>query len=274
MEPSFNSMWSKALAFGLWLLVLSCGSREPAAAPVVSASRPRAIAGEPAKSSAVPARGAARSPEKVATKHQKRANRKGRPAPAEKALPELLDHQTALLRQLGGSWGAQPDRDQQATFPLLDSGNWRRVRFRGVPHFAGFSYGPDHALVTSAFVVKTKGKPTSRRCMAMFESEAIREYENLGGRRSAIVERRTKWHGQDLLVHAGDGDINVLFSNYRFSVAWAAYPAYQDGCIIYGTVVLWGDHPGLAQKVRDRWAKEGFQRYVALTKAVPDRRAR
>jgi len=147
------------------------------------------------------------------------------------------------------------------------------VRFRGVPHFAAFTYGQEHNLVSSAFVVKTEGKPTSRRCMALFESEAIREYATLGGRRSAIGERKTRWQGRELLVHTGDGELSILFSNYRFSVAWAAYPAYDDGCLVYATVVLWGDNPSLARKVRDRWVLEGFERYVATTSSVPERRS-
>jgi hypothetical protein len=186
-------------------------------------------------------------------------------------LPDLADHESALLRQLAGPWGSGRDRDNQAAFPLVDTPHWKRVRFRGVPHFAGFTYGPDHDLVTSAFVVRTQDKPTSRKCLALFEAEAMREYDSLGGRHSAILERRGKWKGQELVVHTGDGELSILFTNYRFSVAWAAFPAYSDGCLVYATVVFWGDHPNLAQKVRDRWAREGFLRYEALTSKAPSR---
>jgi hypothetical protein len=275
--------------FGLGLVALSAtlacgqkpgpGAKSGESARLEAPTRTSAVV-PPEAAEAKPASGPKTTPTGPKKKDKKGKGRRAEVAEAEARaaekpavpLPALQDHETALLRQLAGPWGAQRDRDDQAQFPLVDSQNWRRVRFRGVPHFAAFTYGEDHNLVSSAFVVKTEGKPTSRRCMALFESEAIQEYATLGGRRSAISERKTRWRGRELLVHTGDGELSILFSNYRFSVAWAAYPAYDDGCLVYATVVLWGDNPGLAQKVRDRWAIEGFERYVATTSSVPERR--
>jgi hypothetical protein len=59
-------------------------------------------------------------------------------------------------------------------------------------------------------------------------------------------------------VHAVDGEFSAAFSTTAFSAAWAAYPAYSDGCLIYAVAVPWRDHPQLAKQVRDRFVAEGF----------------
>lgn len=186
-------------------------------------------------------------------------------------LPELDSHRAALERQLLADWGQQSDRDGQAAFPLVDSKNWRRVRFRGVPTFTAFTYGSDHNAITSAFAVPVQGEPSSRKCMALFEARAMQELDVLGGKRGRIREKNGRWNEQELLIHAADGELDLFFKTYRFSVAWAAYPGYSNGCIVYSTVVLWGDEPKLAKKVRDRWVREGFERYVARTPELPYR---
>lgn len=107
--------------------------------------------------------------------------------------------------------------------------------------------------------------------MAMFEARAIQELDAFGGKRTKIREKNGTWREQELLIHAADGELDVFFKTYRFSVAWAAYPGYSNGCIVYSTVVLWGDEPKLAMKVRDRWVREGFERYVAHTAELPYR---
>lgn len=193
-------------------------------------------------------------------------------APPVPELPSLDSHQNALARQLGAEWGEQSDRDGMAGFPLLDAGNWRRVRFRGVPTFTAFTYGEDHHAITSAFTVPVQGEPSSRRCMAKFEARAIRELEALGGKRGKIREKSGRFQDQELLIHQADGELSMFFTTYRFSVAWAAYPGYEGGCVVYSTVILWGEEPKLAQKVRDRWVREGFERYVARTAELPERR--
>lgn len=199
-----------------------------------------------------------------------REDRPGNP-PHEGELPALDSHRTALERQLLAGWGEQSDRDGQAGFPLVDSGNWRRVRFRGVPTFTAFTYGSDHNAITSAFAVPVSGTPTSRKCMALFEARANEEFDALGGRRGQISERKGRFRDEELLIHSADGQLEMLFTTYRFSVAWAAYPGYSNGCIVYSTVFLWGDEPKLARKVRDRWVREGFERYVARTPELPYR---
>ncbi len=194
------------------------------------------------------------------------------PAPLAPELPGLDSHKSALERQLGADWGEQSDRDGLAGFPLIDAGNWRRVRYHGVPTFTAFSYGNDHHAITAAFTVPVEGEPSSRRCMAKFEARAIREFEALGGKRGTIRETSGRFRDQDLLIHAADGELSMFFTTYRFSVAWAAYPGYEGGCIVYSAGVLWGDDPKLAQRVRDRWVREGFERYVPRTVELPVRR--
>lgn len=180
-------------------------------------------------------------------------------------------HAAALDRQLGEPWGWRNDKDDQVHFPLPDWENWRRVRIRFVEHLTAFRYGDDRHLFSAAFVVRTPEPPTSATCMAEFERRALDEAESYRVNYAPVTEHRSRWRREPLVVHATDGELSFLFSHYDFSAAWAAYPAYEDGCLVYAVVVQWEGQRELARQVRDRWIEEGFSGLTALTKTRPFR---
>lgn len=189
----------------------------------------------------------------------------------ERFLGPPRNHREALERQLSADWGHQVDRDQQAAFPLADAKNWKRVRFGGVEHFTGFNYGSQKSILTSAFSWRTTRPSTSKSCLELFEAQALEQLDAYPSRRSRILESRSRWREQVLVVHSADGELNFFLTKYRFSAAWTAFPAYKDGCIVYATIVLWGDEPALARRVRDRWVTEGFPLFIPGTEFVPFR---
>lgn len=195
-----------------------------------------------------------------------------REAPRYDAPP--TSHREALERQLEGTWEKKKDKDRLAWFPHVDAPHWKRVRFRGLEHFTGFQYGEDKHLVTGAFVVKTRpGEAVSSQlCMERFEEVALRKFQKHQGKQGQVVETRQTWRRKPLLVHQTDGRLTVFFSRYEFSAAWAAYPAYEDGCLVYAVVSFWNGEEELARTVRDRWVEEGFSRFKPLTREVPERR--
>jgi hypothetical protein len=156
--------------------------------------------------------------------------------------------------------------------PLADSKYWKRVHFTGIDHFTGFIYGEDRDLVTSAFVVKLEPgeKPTSQLCMERFESYSLSKFERHKGRYTPIVASTTRWRKRNIVVHKSDGRLSFFFSRYEFSAAWAAYPAYEDGCVVYATVVFWEDEKELAQRVRDHWADTAFGSLRTRGKKAPE----
>lgn len=183
-------------------------------------------------------------------------------------------HVAALDRQLEQPWGWRNDKDDQVHFPLPDWENWRRVRIRFVDHLAAFRYGDDRHVFSAAFVVRTPDgeAPTSAACMAEFERQALDRASSYRVRYTPVSEHASSWRREPLVVHATDGELSFFFTRYDFSAAWAAYPAYEDGCLVYAVVVQWEGQRELARRVRDRWIEEGFSGLTTLTKTRPFRR--
>ncbi len=183
-------------------------------------------------------------------------------------------HAAALARQLEEGWGWRNDKDDQVHAPLSDWKNWKRVRYRLVDHLTGFRYGDDHHVVTIAVVVKIpEGQQvTSAACMQRFEREARSKADSYGVELEPTASHEAEWRKDPLVIHTTEGAVDFLFRHYEFSAAWAAYPAYAHGCLVYAVAVPWDGHEKLANQVRDRWVKEGFSGMRTLTDTLPYRK--
>jgi hypothetical protein len=174
---------------------------------------------------------------------------------------DATDHQeAALYRQLDQAWGLRSDKDDQLLVPLPDSEHWKRVRFWGVEHFVGFRYGNDHHMLAVGFVqeVPAGTAVTSETCMRRFEAWGRPQTKPFDVKFGPFAVHHQRWREQRLQVYVVDGEFSAAFSTTAFSAAWAAFPAYQDGCLIYAVAVPWRKHPELARQVRDRWVREAF----------------
>jgi hypothetical protein len=180
-------------------------------------------------------------------------------------------HQAALLRQLAIPWGRRNDKGDQIHVPTPDWEHWKRVRYWGFEHLAGWRYGDKHHVVAVAVVhdVPTGEPNDSEACLRRFEAWArpqVKGFEiQLGSRGS----REDRWREHTIVIEWADGWVAMGFERKEFSAAWAAYPAYPDACLIYAMAVPWRGHRELAQKVRDRWVDEGFRRMIPRTKHRP-----
>lgn len=182
-------------------------------------------------------------------------------------------HRAALTRQLSEPWGLRNDKDDLLHAPVVDWKNWKRVRYRLVNHFTGFRYGKEHHVMALAFVldVPTDVPQTSESCMNRFEAWArpqLSEYDVTFGEFKSTLKR---WQGKPLQVNYVDGFVDVGLTRHEFSVAWAAYAAYPDACLVYAVAVPWFKQGELAKQVRDRWVAEGFQGMQPLTETKPVR---
>ena len=190
--------------------------------------------------------------------------------PAE--LPTIVDHRTALERQLAAGWGWGADKDRQVRVPLPDWQNWRRVNLLGVDHLAAFTYTKEHHALTAVFAVETRAqKPSSLSCMEEFERRGMPEIRRHGVQLTPIAASASSWQERPVLVHKTEGRVSILFSRYEFSAAWTAYPAYDHGCLVYATVVVWDGQPELARKLLDRFVVEGVGQVYPLTPVLPAR---
>lgn len=187
-------------------------------------------------------------------------------------LPEIVDHRSALERQLAAHWGWGADKDRQVRVPLPDWQNWQRVRLFGVEHLTAFRYTKQHHTLTAVFAVETRAqKPSSLTCMDEFERRGFPLLQRHGVQIEPIATQQAKWQERPVLVHETEGRVTFLFSRYEFSAAWTAYPAYDHGCLVYATVVLWDGQPDLARRVLDRFVAEGVAQVHPLTASLPSR---
>jgi len=182
-------------------------------------------------------------------------------------------HEAALMRQLSEPWGLRNDKDDQLHVPTIDWKNWKRVRFTLVKHFTGFRYGEDHHLFSIAFLldVPPDVEQTSQSCMNRFEAWARPQLNGYEVRFGEFSSKFVRWRRRPLQVNYVDGHVDVGLTRHEFSLAWAAYAAYPDACLIYAVAVPWGDHEDLARQVRDRWVREGFGHMRPLTETRPYR---
>jgi hypothetical protein len=238
--------WLGALWWGGALCGCASGAR-PAQDPMAAGTHPDGSPGATADAKNAPkARPKPPSPSSVSMKEPG----------GDAADPQ----EAALFRQLDEAWGQRNDRDDQLLVPLPDSNHWKRVRYWGVEHFVGFRYGNEHhALVIGFSQQVPPGTPiTTDTCMRRFEAWGRPQTKPFDVKFGPFAVHQQRWRDKRLEVHAVDGEVSVGFTTTSFSAAWAAYPAYSDGCLIYAVAVPWRDHPELARQVRDRFIKEGF----------------
>jgi len=183
-------------------------------------------------------------------------------------------HSAALDRLTTAPWGTRNDKDDQVFVPLPDSENWKRVRYFGVEHYVGFRYGDDHHAMVIAFTQSLPaGTPMkSDTCMRHFEAWGLPQTHPFDVKFSPFDTHLGKWQGQILESRSVDGRVNLGFTASEFSGAWAAYPAYPDGCLVMAVAVPWRDHKELAQKLRDRWVAEGFALMGVASNVRPERK--
>jgi hypothetical protein len=201
------------------------------------------------------------------------------PAPASVTAKEpggdaVDPHEAALDRLLVAPWGLRTDKADQLRVPMPDSDNWKRVRYYGVEHYVGFRYGDDHHAMLIAFVQDLPaGTPMkSDACMRHFEAWGLPQTHAFDVKFSPFESHLGRWQSQSLESRSVDGKVNLGFTAAEFSGAWAAYPAYENACLVLAVAVPWRDHQDLAQKLRDRFVTEGFPQMVAASNVKPERK--
>jgi hypothetical protein len=185
------------------------------------------------------------------------------------------EHWFALQRMLSERWSRRSDRDEQLLVPLADAGNWKRVRFWLIDHFTGFRYGDDINAVNVVLVhdVAAGVTPTADQCMRSAERWARPQMRSFDVRMGPVQSRKAEWRGNEVPVRTADALVDYGFGPMQFSAAWAAYPAYDNACLVFAFAVPWGEHRELAQEVRERWIEEGVRRIKPLTSERPQRKA-
>lgn len=182
-------------------------------------------------------------------------------------------HAAALARMLGASFGWATDKDDQVRVMLPDAALWKRVRYHGFEHLAGFRYGDQHHAIAVVLVLDTRQNraPTPETCMRYAETLARPRARALSLETQPIVETKVPWRGQSLVMHSVDGEFPFGFRRVAFSAAWLAYPAYESACLYQAFAVQYEGHPQLARRLRDRWMTEAASQVDIRTTTKPYR---
>lgn len=181
---------------------------------------------------------------------------------------------SALVRLLEEPFGMLRDKDDQVHIELPDSKNWKRVRYRAFEHLVGFRYGEKYHAVTVLLANDTRaGRPAeSLACIRQVETLARPRARALSVEFGRIDETEIEWRGKHVIIHSVEGAFPWGFKRVAFSAAWAAYPAYEKACLIYGIGIKHDDHPELARQLRDRWILEAVPRVDPRTVTKAERK--
>jgi len=182
-------------------------------------------------------------------------------------------HAASLVQMLKGAWGWANDKDDQVRIMLPDWSHWKRVRYHGFEHLAGFRYGSDHHAVSVMIVEDTRqGRaPTSETCMRHAETLARPRAREFALEAQPIVETKVEWKGKPLVIHSTDGEFPFGFRRISFAAAWIAYPVYESSCLYQVFAAKYEGHPELARKLRDRWMAEAATQVDIRTTTKPYR---
>lgn len=180
----------------------------------------------------------------------------------------------ALRRQLEMPWQWGTDKDSQLRVPLVDPGHMKRVRYWALDHFTGFRLGSDFYVMNVVFIQDVpKDEPVdSRECLQRAEKWGHPQMKSFEVKLDGIRMSQEKWMNKPVVVKSVEGHLDFGLERRRFSAAYAAYPAYEDACLVFGVAVPWEEHEELAKEVRDRWVKEAVPRIRPLTKTRPYRK--
>jgi hypothetical protein len=183
-------------------------------------------------------------------------------------------HASALVRLLEEPLGMVRDKDDQVRLELPDAKYWKRVRFRAFDHLVGFRYGAKYHAVTVVIANDTRAGRASESlaCIRQVETMARPRVRALSVEFGPIEETEISWKNKRVIVHSVDGAFPWGFKRIEFSAAWAAYPAYEKGCLIYGIGIKHEDKPELARLMRDHWILESAPRVETRTDTKPVRK--
>jgi hypothetical protein len=182
-------------------------------------------------------------------------------------------HEHALLRLSREPWGSRNDKREVFQFPLTDPGNWRRVRFWGVPTFVGFRYGDVHHAIAGMRVVRVRppDPPTPKGCLDRFLEWGGPIADGYSARLKDEADSQVTWKApNDVLVRTWEAEVVTLLARKRYFGVMGAFLPWEGVCAVYGYAFHIDDKNDLVRKVRDRYAREAFGRMVRMPDKPPD----
>lgn len=205
----------------------------------------------------------------VGCAHNKQRQPPGKPPSPESVTRkepggDAFDVHTAALQRLREEgWGWRNDRNDVFHFPLSDWGNWRRVRFWGLPTFVAFRYGDAHRAVSAMFVRRLPPDAPAdlNLCFDRMEQWAKPIAESFETTYTKGEVSYVSWKSKDdVMVMKIDADVKALFSTKTYLAVVGVTFGWPQVCLAYGYAFRVQGNRELAESVRSRYAREAFSR--------------
>jgi hypothetical protein len=164
------------------------------------------------------------------------------------------------------------DKQVSVVVPLPDAEHWTRVKFWGVESLVGYRYGKEHHALVGAFVthVEDNGKPGA--CIQSFEDWAMPMVSAFDVEIHHEPPIAVMWHRKIVDVDSVFAKTETLAFRDHYAGTYAAYPVWNNACLIVGVAVPSRGDDDRAREVRDRFAREVLPRVEVLTREEPKER--
>lgn len=178
----------------------------------------------------------------------------------------------AIARLESQSWNGRGDRSATMLVPLTDAENWRRVKFWMFDPFTGFRFGDAHHAVAGVYLIDAPpGEFTSQTCLRAFERWVNPLLRGMEVDVSTPVDSSATWHGAAITIRKRDATLLWGPDKRRWAGVYGAFAHWPGTCAILAYAVAASDDVELAHRVRDRFAREAFTRFVPRSEDRPRR---
>jgi hypothetical protein len=215
----------------------------------------------------------------------------GRPAQAAEAEGGVA-HAAALEQLRTAQLVARADKQNSLVVVLPDAEHWTRVRFLTVKSLVGFRYGKAHHAVVAAFVTHVPDNQAQGACSKSFEDWAkpyVDAFEVelkhdapaafawspptappviLVGPKPPAPPKTVAIVEVDPLM----AKTATILARDTYAGAWAAYPVWENACLIVGAAIPSRGEDDRARAVRDRFVKDVLPKVKVLTTTEPKER--
>jgi hypothetical protein len=192
-------------------------------------------------------------------------------------------HSAALEQLIVSPVGVAVDKQNSLRVPLPDAPHWTRVRFLTVKSLVGFRYGKEHHAIVAAFTTTVDDNDATGACNKSFEKWAAPWIDAFEVEVQHDPPTAFSWSpmpaapNQPKKIAIVDIDpvqakTATVLQRESYAAAWAAYPAWDKTCLVFGVAIPARDDANRAMAVRDRFVKEIFPKLAVTTTTEPKER--
>jgi hypothetical protein len=181
-------------------------------------------------------------------------------------------HSAALEQLKLAKLGRRIDKQGSVIILLPDAEHWTRVKFWGVESLVGYRYGKDHHALVGGFVTHVDDNTKPGACIKSFEDWAMPMVQAFDVEIHHEPPIAVMWHRKIVDVDSVFAKTETIAVRDTYAGTYAAYPVWDNACLIVGVAVPSRGDDDRAREVRDRFAREVLPRVEVLRQDEPKER--